>query len=107
MNMDERIGAEMLCNPYRPPPYAVSLRDNQVFRSNTNSLRGVLLCLVAFYKVHSGGAVEARYLEVGGASIKVERRSDLFNVSSIENNDLIGHCHSLDLVMGHIDHGCF
>ena len=37
--------------------------------------------------------------------IEIERRADLLHDTLAQHDDLVGHGHGLDLVVGHVDHG--
>ena len=56
-------------------------------------------------EVHLGRADEAGDEEVVGLVVELERRADLRDGAGIEHDDLVGHGHGLDLVVGDVDHG--
>ena len=43
--------------------------------------------------------------QVARMAIEIKRGADLFDLAGLQNDDLVGKRHGLDLVMGDIDHG--
>ena len=39
-----------------------------------------------------------------GVRVELQRRADLLDVAGVEHDDLVGHGHRLDLVVGDVDH---
>src|SRR5207253_4910380 len=59
-----------------------------------------------FQKIHRRTADETGDEAVGWLSIQIQRRVDLLNPSEVENDDAVAEGHRLDLVVGHVNHGC-
>ena len=57
-------------------------------------------------KVHGRAADETGNKTVVGVAVQIQRRADLFDAARAQHHDRVGQCHGLDLIMGHIDHGC-
>ena len=55
--------------------------------------------------VHRRRADEARDEEVRRHVVEVERRADLLDPAVVHDDDLVGHGHRLDLVVGDVDRG--
>ena len=70
-------------------------------KSKTNTLAP--LRYDAIDKIHRRGADKSRNELVHWPVVKVEWRAFLFNYPASHDHHLIGHCHRLDLVVGHID----
>ena len=58
-------------------------------------------------KVHRGRADKTCDKQVGRAIIQIKRRPHLLDDAVMHHHNLVGHGHRFDLVMGHIDGGCF
>ena len=56
-------------------------------------------------EIHLRRADEAGDEEIGRAFVELQRRAVLFDAAGIEHDDLVGHRHGLDLVMGDVDRG--
>ncbi len=56
-------------------------------------------------QVHRRRPDEARHEHVRGPVVDLQRRSDLFDVARLHDDDLVGHGHRLDLVVGDVDRG--
>src|SRR4051812_12921343 len=56
-------------------------------------------------QVHLGRPDEAGDEQVARMMVKLQWRSDLLDHAALKHDDLVGHGHGLDLVVGHIDHG--
>ena len=55
--------------------------------------------------VHRRRADEAGDEEVGRRVVELERRADLLDAAVVHDDDLVGHGHRLDLVVGDVDGG--
>ena len=55
--------------------------------------------------VHSGSSEEARDEYRCGSLVQGRRRAVLLDATRAHEDDLIGHRHRFDLVVGHVDHG--
>ena len=55
-------------------------------------------------QVHLRGADEAGDEEVARLAVELHRRADLLDPAGVEHDDLVGHGHRLDLVVGDVDH---
>ena len=56
-------------------------------------------------EVHGGRPDEACHEQVGGAVVELERGPDLLHHAVVHHDDLVGHGHGLDLVVGDVDRG--
>ena len=56
-------------------------------------------------EVHRRRADEARDEEVRGTIVEIERRAHLLDDAVMHDDDLVGHGHGLDLVVGDVDRG--
>ena len=54
-------------------------------------------------QVHGGRADKACHKGVLWPVIDIQRGANLFNMTGLHDDDLVGHCHRLDLVVGDID----
>jgi hypothetical protein len=81
----------------------------RVGRRQDEAVRGaeqrapVLALDAAVEKVHRRGADEAGHELVVGIVVKMQRRADLLDDAVMHDDDLVGHRHRLDLVVGDID----
>ena len=57
------------------------------------------------HKIHLGRTDEAGDEKIRRAFVQFERRAVLFDAAGVEHDDLVGHGHGLDLVMGDVDRG--
>ena len=64
------------------------------------------LCNGPFQKIHRRRSDEACDEAIARGMIEIERASDLLDAALVQHHDAIGHGHGLNLIMGHIDHGC-
>ena len=55
-------------------------------------------------EVHLRAADEAGDEPVGRVVVELERRADLLDRAGVQHDDLVGHGHRLDLVVGDVDH---
>ncbi len=55
-------------------------------------------------EIHPRRADEPGDESVGRRVVEIERRADLFDPAAAQHDDLVGHGHRLDLVVGDIDH---
>ncbi len=67
---------------------------------------GPVFSTVVVRRIHLWRADEAGDEDVCGAIVKLERRADLLDAAAVEDNDLVGHGHGFDLVVGDVDHRC-
>ncbi len=68
-------------------------------------MRVAVAANLAAQKVHGRRADEARDEEIVGAVVEVERLADLLDDAVMHDDDLVGHGHRLDLVVGDVDGG--
>src|SRR6266545_7406619 len=59
----------------------------------------------AFEEIHRRRADKAGNEQVVRPVVELERRADLLDQSVVHHDDLVGHGHGLDLVVGHVDGG--
>ena len=71
-------------------------RDAHTVRTDT--------CHLHREKIHPRRADETGDEPVARQVVECERRADLFHPTPAQDDDLVGHCHRFDLVMGHVDH---
>ena len=57
------------------------------------------------HEVHGRAADEPGHVRVGGAGVDLLRCGVLLHDAVVENDDLRGHGHGLDLVVGDVDEG--
>ena len=56
-------------------------------------------------KIHGRAADETRHKLVRWSVVKIQRAANLLNEAVFHDDNAIAHGHSLDLVVGNIDHG--
>ena len=75
-----------------------------MFRADTNGGCTMFGSLGSFNLVHLGRTDEARHKLVDRRVIQIKRAADLFDYTSAQHDDLVGHCHGFDLIVCHVDH---
>jgi hypothetical protein len=55
-------------------------------------------------KVHPRRADEAGDEDIVRPVVEIERRADLLDIAGVQHDDLVGHGHGFDLVVGDVDH---
>ena len=104
MDVQERVGAEMFGNADRAAPGAGFGGELQMFGAHADRMGIVRLGKRAGGKVHARRADEAGDEDIVGPVIEIERRADLLDIAGVQDDDLVGHGHGFDLVMGDVDH---
>src|SRR5258705_96195 len=88
-----------------PGPAFALFADFQVFGPDAEGSDAGVAGRLSGHEVHLGGADEASDEQVCGPLVQFERRAVLFDASRVEHNDLVGHGHGLDLIVGDVDGG--
>src|SRR5262245_58577668 len=102
--MEECIGAEMLGDANRAKPLPALLRKLDMLRPDPDGLGAALLGWRALEQVHLRRADESGDEDVGRLAIELQWRTDLLDLAGVQNHDLVGHGHRLDLIVGDVDH---
>src|SRR5580698_8301048 len=61
----------------------------------------------SFKQIHRWRSEEGRDERVGGPVVELERGAHLLDAAAVHHHNLIAHRHGFDLVVGHINRGCF
>ena len=75
-----------------------------MFGPDADGLCILLRGLVPFDEIHLRTADEARDEDVARAVVQFQRAAHLFDHARLQDHDLVGHGHRLDLIMGDVDH---
>ena len=67
----------------------------------------VFLRLGTAKDIHLGRPDEAGHKLVARSVVKLQRAADLLDMACTQNDDLVGHGHGFDLIVGHVNHGGF
>src|SRR5882672_10548959 len=103
IDIEEGVAAQMLGDRYGAGPAFSLFADFQMFGPDAQGGDAGLAGGLSRHEIHLGRTDEAGDEKIGGAFVKVQRRAVLFDAASVEHDDLVGHGHGLDLVVGHID----
>ena len=106
VDVDEGVGAEMLGDADLALPGALA---GVVETAKCSGRMPMVVAprfvgLGAFDEVHVWRADEAGDEEVGRVAVELQRRADLLDHPAVQHDDLVGHGHRLDLVVGDVDH---
>src|SRR3954452_2942927 len=104
IDIEEGVAAEVLGHRDRSLPAAGTVAlDLEMLRPYADRGRALLQGVLAGHEVHLGRTDEAGDEEVGRLLVEIQRRAVLLDLAAVEHDDLVGHGHGLDLVVGDID----
>ena len=105
IDIEEGVAAQMLGDRHRARPALALLADPEMLGPDADRGGAGFADRLAGDEIHLRRADEAGDEEIGRALVELQRRAVLLDIAGIEHDDLVGHGHGLDLVVGDVDRG--
>src|SRR5258705_3730640 len=105
VHIEEGVATQMLGDRHGSGPAFSLLADSQMFVPDAERGDARFADRLAGHKIHLRRSDEAGDEQVCRTLVQFYRRAVLFDIARVEYDDLVGHRHSLDLVMRNVDGG--